>query len=293
MTGLELNNSEQYSNIPIIARLHNQNLTELPHDLYIDPDALQILLEIFEGPLDLLLYLIRRQNLDILTVPIKEITNQYISYINAMQVLNINLAAEYLVMAATLLTIKSRLLLPKQILDNADDIGNTADQNIDPRQELINQLLEYEKIKMAATQLSNMPQIDRDYQWINVLYKCSDVSDINGGIGELENTIEPIINLVDLHKAWQRVLQNTLLLNKEPQKIAKQELSVQEHMRLILNKLNLTNSSTSFSSLFEYTLGISYIIVHFIAILELSKDGLIKLFSEKNDIIITLAKPLH
>ena len=139
--------------------VNQQEFTELPHDLYIPPEALQVFLEMFEGPLDLLLYLIRKQNIDIKEIPITKITDQYISYINAMQVLNIELAGEYLLMAAVLLEIKSRILLPAPA---QSELASEEDEG-DPRQELIRRLIEYEQIKLAAENLNKIPATYRDW----------------------------------------------------------------------------------------------------------------------------------
>ncbi len=239
--------------------------SDMPTDLYIPPEALQVFLEMFEGPLDLLLYLIRKQNLDILQIPITKITDQYINYINTMQVLNIELAGEYLLMAAVLLEIKSRILLPK--LPNA---SNDADEDgEDPRQELIQRLLEYEKIKLAAINLNTMPQAYRDYLWVDIL------------IEESEPEL-PEIKPTDLQKAWHTLLLRSIKAQNEHH-IKRQELSVREHMSQILRTLRELGK-TNFFDLFELQLGTQHIVVNFIAILELGKEGMVSIVqdSEQN-----------
>jgi segregation and condensation protein A len=239
---------------------------EIPKDLYIDPAALQVFLEMFEGPLDLLLYLIRKQNLDILTIPIARITSQYISYINAMQVLNIDLAAEYLLMAAMLLEIKSRMMLPRVKLEDTE-------HEDDPRHELIQKLIEYEKIKHAARSLANLPQANRDYFWLDVALNDSEI-------------ILPAVTLKDLQNAWHNLLLKSLAQNKQHH-IKRQELSVREHMSNIVRTLN-SLGQCKFFALFDANSGISHVVVNFIAILELGKEGIITLFMQENEIIVSL-----
>ena len=240
---------------------------ELPKDLYIPPEALQVFLETFEGPLDLLLYLIRKQNLDILQIPIAKITEQYIYYINTMQVLNIELAGEYLLMAAVLLEIKSRVLLPRPM-----QTEDTNDNELDPRQELIERLIEYEKIKQASINLNNCPQAIRDYLWIDVMIEESEP--------ELPNILPK-----DLQKAWHTLLLRSMKAQNEHH-IQKQELSVREHMSQILRTLK-EMGSCDFYELFEVQLGVAHIVVNFVAILELSKEGLICI-QQNPELIITV-----
>lgn len=253
----------------VIARVNNNDIIELPKDLYIAPEALQIFLEMFEGPLDLLLYLIRKQNLDILSVPIAKITDQYITYINAMQIINIDLAAEYLLMAATLLAIKSRMMLPKSPQNTTED----ELPDIDPRHELIKKLIEYETFKLAATNINDMPMLERDYHWLNVELNSSHV-------------VLPNVCLDDLKTAWQRILLQAITKNTT-HNIERQELSVREYMTIILRKL--TNTTTaSFYSFFENNATVSHVVVNFVAILELTKEGLIQLKMSESDIILVL-----
>lgn len=239
---------------------------EIPKDLYIAPEALQVFLEMFEGPLDLLLYLIRRQNLDILIIPIAKITAQYINYINAMQTLNIDLAAEYLLMAAMLIEIKSRMMLPR-----AKHEENENEE--DPRQELVQKLIEYEKIKLAAQNLADLPQANRDYLWLDVAPNDSE-------------TIHPSVTLLDLQNAWHNVLIKSLAQNKQHH-IKRQELSVREHMSNIIRSLQNV-SQCAFFALFDVSCGVSHVVVNFIAILELGKEGIIALFMQENEIIVML-----
>lgn len=225
--------------------------------MYIDPEALKVFLDMFEGPLDLLLYLIRKQNLDILSIPIAQITEQYINYINNMQTLNIDLASEYLLMAAMLIAIKSRLMLPKVTEDNME-----TDED-DPRNDLIKRLLEYEKVKHLANQLDNLPTADRDFTWVQVLKNN-------------EHIKLPDVVVSELSRIWQQIITQSLINNKEHH-LKRQELSVREHMNIILKQLSEVHE-TMFFELFDKYMGISYIVVNFIAILELCKEGLVNIF---------------
>lgn len=250
--------------------INHEQLMELPQDLYIPPDALKVFLEMFEGPLDLLLYLIRKQNLDILQIPIAKITDQYVAYINAMQVLNIELASEYLLMAAVLLEIKSRILLPRPQQINPD-----SNEDDDPRNELIKRLIEYEKIKQAAQDLNQIPQALRDYLWVDVMHE--------------EVAPEPPKLLpIDLQKAWHTLVLRSLKAQAEHH-IKKQELSIREYMTQILRQLK-TSGITQFYDLFDPQAGISLLVVNFIAVLELGKEGMIIIkLDEQRTIWIDLA----
>jgi len=252
-----------------IARIYDKSLTQLPKDLYISPQAMMVFLDMFEGPLDLLLYLIRKQNIDILNIPIAQITNQYVAYIEAMQVLNIDLAAEYLTMAATLISIKSRLMLPKI---NTNDNEN-SDDNLDPRAELIHKLLEYEKIKQASICLNELPLAERNFKWANA---------------EMSNSsLPPQVNITDLSKAWQQLLLRRLNDNVAQYHIEKEQLSIREYMSRILKNLAQVKSNT-FSQLLGADCTLSAMVASFIAILELTKEGFVKLETQKNDIIVAL-----
>lgn len=251
--------------------VNNQTFTDLPQDLYIPPEALKVFLEMFEGPLDLLLYLIRKQNLDILQIPITKITAQYVAYINAMQVLNIELASEYLLMAAVLLEIKSRILLPKP--PSVD--GESNEDGEDPRQELVRRLIEYEKIKQASHNLNQIPQALRDYLWTDVM--------IEESAPELPN-----VQASDLQKAWHTLILRSLKAQTEHH-IKKQELSIREHMTQILRVLR-EYGVQNFYALFDTSAGISYLVVNFIAVLELGKEGMVKLsFDDERNILVDLA----
>jgi len=254
---------------PIVI-VNQEIVNELPKDLYIPPDALQICLDMFEGPLDLLLYLIRKQNLDILSIPIAIITDQYIQYINAMQELNIDLASEYLLMAAMLLEIKSRMLLPRKIAEN---IVDDVDVESDPRQELIKKLIEYEQMKVAAVNLNQLPQANRDYLWLDVFI-------------DSKNILPPQIKGTDLQKAWHNILLKSMQVRQEHH-IKRQELSVREYMSHILKYLSV-HIKSSFYALFDVESGVAHVVVNFIAILELTKEGLIELL-QGEDSEITVA----
>ena len=227
----------------------------LPDDLYIPPDALQVFLDAFEGPLDLLLYLIRKQNLDIVHIPVAEITRQYISYIALMGTLQLDLAAEYLVMAAWLAEIKSRLLLPRKIEAEAEEE--------DPRAELIRRLQEYERIKQAAEEIDALPRLERD-----IFETFIDVSAIT-----IDRPL-PEIELNDLLQAFQTVLRRVHQLSHH--QIIKETLSVRERMSAILQTLNGLEHAL-FTTLFTKKEGKHGVVVSFLAILELSKEGLIEI----------------
>lgn len=235
-------------------RVHGESLAELPQDLYIPPDALEVYLETFEGPLDLLLYLIRKHNLDILDIPMAQLTVQYMEYVEKMKAVKLELAADYLLMSAMLIEIKSRMLLPKP--------AEVAEED-DPRAELVKRLMEYEAIKLAAQKLDAMPVVGNEIQVAAAYYQ------------HISQITPPEVSLDDLLEAWKNVLKRAKL-NQQHQ-IGRAELSVREHMSQILRRLN-TESLVEFSALFE---GIEerlpLLVVNFLAILELSKEGLIRI----------------
>ena len=237
------------------AIVNGEPYSQLPVDLYIPPDAMEVFLELFEGPLDLLLYLIRRQNLDIVNIPIAQITHQYISYIQIMDVLNLELAAEYLVMAALLAEIKSRMLLPRQSEQEEDEE--------DPRATLIRRLQEYECIKVAAEEMDLLPRVERDVFAIDV-----DTSSLN-----VYQQL-PDVQLKDMILAFQDVIKRVEQLSHH--QITKEALSVRERMATILEKLKGENSLIFFE-LFNRKEGRHGIVVSFLAILELGKEGLIEI----------------
>ena len=244
---------------PFFAMVNGTLFNQLPDDLYIPPDALEVFLDLFEGPLDLLLYLIRRQNLEIVNIPIAQITQQYIAYIQLMGALNLELAAEYLVMAALLAEIKSRMLLPRQ--------SAQEDEEEDPRATLIRRLQEYEAIKIAAEELDLLPRIERDIFEIEV-----DISPLS-----VEQQL-PDIRLKDMLLAFQDVLKRVDQLSHH--QITKEALSVRERMATILANLKGENS-LFFSQLFIRKEGRQGVVVSFLAILELGKEGLIEIIQSE------------
>lgn len=239
----------------VYARVDGQAITELPADLYIPPDALEVFLETFEGPLDLLLYLIKKQNLDILNIPVALITKQYMDYIGLMEALRLELAAEYLVMAAMLCEIKSRMLLPRQnVLEEEEE---------DPRAELVRRLLEYEQIKQAADDLDALPRLERDVIVAGVGYDSSSL-----------NRPLPEVSFEELLRAFRDVLQRAD--NYAHHAIKKEQLSIRERMGQILEKLQQANFA-SFSELLAVSEGRHGLVVTFIAVLELVKQSMITL----------------
>ena len=236
-----------------LARLYGEPLFALPDDLYIPPDALEIFLEAFEGPLDLLLYLIRKQHFNVLDIPMAPLTLQYLTYIDQIRAKNLELAAEYLLMAALLIEIKSRMLLPVRKPDSGDEVE-------DPRAELVRRLLEYERIKLAAQRLDELPRAGRDFLRAAVV---------------IEQSIEkrfPDVNSIDLREAWAEVLKRAALTARH--RISREQLSVREHMSLILKKLQGTKF-VEFGDLFDAARGAAVAIVHFLALLELAREALI------------------
>ena len=238
-----------------LARLYGEPLFRLPEDLYIPPDALEVFLEAFEGPLDLLLYLIRKQHFNVLDIPMAPLTVQYLAYIDQIREKNLELAAEYLLMAALLIEIKSRMLLPLRKSDGGEEVE-------DPRAELVRRLLEYERIKLAAQQLDQLPRIGRDFI---------------SAIVTIEQSLErrfPDVNVIDLRDAWEAVLKRAQL--HAHHRIAREELSVREHMSLILRRLQNARF-VEFGELFDPARGTSVAIVHFLALLELAREALIEI----------------
>ncbi len=237
------------------AKLYGEPLFQMPNDLYIPPDALEVFLEAFEGPLDLLLYLIRKQNFNILDIPLAQVTAQYLQYVDQIRERNLELAAEYLLMAAMLIEIKSRMLLPQRKSNQSDD-GN------DPRAELVRRLLEYEQIKLAAQEIDALPQLGRDYVTPHVM------------VAQSLAPRWPDVNVIDLQAALLGVIRRATLTARHT--ITRQALSVREHMSGILRRLQ-SAGFVEFADLFEPTQGVPVIIVNFIAMLELAKDNLIEI----------------
>ena len=237
------------------ARLYGEPLLRMPNDLYIPPDALEIFLDAFEGPLDLLLYLIRKQNFNILDIPMAQVTLQYLDYVEQIRKSNLELAAEYLLMAAMLIEIKSRMLLPKRQDDLVEEVG-------DPRAELVRRLLEYEQIKLAASRLGALPQEGRDFQRPSLT---------------VEQSLVPVLPQVDPHdlqRAWLDVIRRAKLTQHH--RIGRQELSVREHMSAILRTLQ-SQRFVEFGELFAGQESVPIVVVHFVALLELAKETLVEI----------------
>lgn len=243
-----------------IATVRGQPFIQLPSDLYIPPQALEVLLEAFTGPLDLLLYLIKKQNFDILDIPVAEITRQYMQYIELMQVLEIELAAEYLVMAAILAEIKSRLLLPKPAEAQNDD-------EIDPRAELIRRLQEYERTKQAAQTLGELPRLGRD-----VFLAMAEAVLPPASVESPRQS--PHLALEELVGAFQSVLTRAAL--KKHHAITEEPLSIEDRMSQILQKMT-TQTAIKFTQLFKCEEGRMGVVVTFMALLELWRQSLIEL----------------
>jgi len=241
------------------ALVQGEPLTILPKDLYIPPEALEIFLDAFEGPLDLLLYLIKRQNLDILNIPVAEITLQYMSYIKMMDAVQFELAAEYLVMAAMLTEIKSRMLLPR---------ANECDDEEDPRSELIRRLQEYEQFKQAAEDLDELPRVERDLHLTHF-----DLPEHNVDIPE------PDISLQDLILAFQDVVNRAEQFASHY--VEKEALSVRERMVMILEKIN-AKDYIEFTQLFSPEESKMGVVVSFLAILELIKASLLDIVQNES-----------
>ncbi len=238
----------------MIARLYGEPVIELPTDLYIPPDALEVILEAFEGPLDLLLYLIRKENLDILDIAMAPLTRQYLEYVEVMRTRNLELAAEYLVMAAMLMEIKSRLLLPRP--------PSAAPIEEDPRAELVRRLLEYERMKKAAQALDTLPQTGRDVAAITVWIEKTAAQRL------------PDIRPQDLAEAWRGLLHRARLTRHHH--ISREELSVREHMSAILRALR-ERRVLEFGELFRPERGVAVLVVTFLALLELARELLIEI----------------
>ncbi|ACM34249.1 MAG: ScpA family protein [Diaphorobacter nitroreducens] len=238
-----------------LARLYGEPLFALPQDLYIPPDALEVFLEAFEGPLDLLLYLIRKQNFNILDIPMLDVTRQYLGYVEEIRSRNLELAAEYLLMAAMLIEIKSRMLLPPKKQE-----GSAEPE--DPRAELVRRLLEYEQIKLAAMHLNQVPQYGRDFLRAQVT---------------IEQSLQPRfpdVSLTDLQEAWRDILKRAKLVQHH--KITREELSVREYMSHVLKALQ-GRRFVEFEELFQPEKGGTVLVVTFIALLELAKETLIEI----------------
>lgn len=239
---------------PTIAYIFGQPVTDVPRDLFIPPDALKVVLHSFEGPLDLLLYLIRKQNIDVLDIPMVKITEQYLGYIAQIDAHHFDLAAEYLLMAAVLIEIKSRLLLPLPKNDDDEEEG-------DPRAELVRRLLEYEQMKLAAQELDALPRAGRDFAWVYLPLEMAVVARL------------PEVQAADLTQAWLGILSRAK--NTRNHAVIQEAISVRERMTHILRRLQ-SEGQCRFSQLFQPEQGVAHVVVNFIALLELIKEGLVR-----------------
>ena len=238
----------------VVAKIKGEVFGELPKDLYIPPEALEVYLETFEGPLDLLLYLIRQHNLNILDIPMADLTRQYVQYVEKMQAIKLELAADYLLMSAMLIEIKSRMMLPKPAEIESED---------DPRAELVRRLMEYEAIKLAAQRLDEMPKVGEQLTVAAAYYQ------------HISEQKPPEVSLDDLAEAWRNVLKRAS--HFQHHKVSRAELSVREHMSIILRRLK-TDSLVEFSDLFNIEEdGLPKLVVCFLAILELAREGLLRI----------------
>ena len=252
---------EQISDSPIesaapFARIYGQPMEQLPLDLYIPPDAMAVMLDAFEGPLDLLLYLIRKANVNVLDIPMAPLTVQYLTYVEAMRTQNLELAADYLVMAAMLIEIKSRMLLPKIKAVEGDEAE-------DPRAELVRRLIEYEQMKQAARRIDELPQAERDFDWVEVWVEKSMLQRL------------PEVSPEDLRDAWRIIVRQAKLHTRHT--IQREELSVREHMGIILRTLRDVGGFVEFVDMFDVTLGAQVLVVHFLAMLELAREHLLEM----------------
>lgn len=253
-----MNNQEEVVTESPDIKVAGQRLEKLPDDLYIPPDALRIFLEAFEGPLDLLLYLIKKQNIDILDIPIAEITRQYMTYVDLMREMRIELAAEYLVMAAMLAEIKSRMLLPRPVVIEGEE-G-------DPRAELIRRLQEYERFKKAAYQLDELPRMERDTFIAEATTPPMSVA-----------LVQPTVSLEELFAALRDVWERARL--NKAHRIVREPLSIRERMTIILTKINSENNEKFllFTNFFTATEGRMGVVVTLVAILELIRQSVLEL----------------
>jgi segregation and condensation protein A len=238
-----------------VARLYGEPLFKMPQDLYIPPDALEVFLEAFEGPLDLLLYLIRRQNFNILDIPLADVTRQYLAYVDQIRRHNLELASEYLLMAAMLIEIKSRMLLPVRKSDDGSEPE-------DPRAELVRRLLEYEQMKLAAARIDALPVLGRDFLKAQVVVEQATEARL------------PDVIVDDLRAAWADILKRAKLTQHHT--IRREELSVRETMSHVLRKLQ-GRRFVEFEDLFDVTHGTQHVVVTFIALLELAREHLLEI----------------
>jgi segregation and condensation protein A len=241
-----------------VAIFRGEPVLEIPQDLYIPPDALEVFLETFAGPLDLLLYLIRKHNLEVLDIPMAKLTLQYLEYVELMRQKSLELAAEYLVMAAVLIEIKSRMLLPRPV--------QAAEGELDPRAELVRRLLAYEQMKLAAQRLDRLPQAGRDFALVQAWVETS------------AETVFPNVEPEDLRQAWLWLLQRASV--NQHHRVTREQLSVREHMSEILRRLQDVRL-LEFTQLFAPADGIAKLVVTLLALLELAREALIELTQQE------------
>jgi segregation and condensation protein A len=236
-----------------LARVYGEAFNDLPHDLYIPPEALEVFLESFEGPLDLLLYLIRKQNINVLDIPMADLTRQYLGYVEMMRRTQLELAAEYLLMAAVLIEIKSRLLLPKPPTPPGEDAE-------DPRAELVRRLLEYERMKQAARALDEHPQVERDFATVRVWFD------------RVANARLPDVHPDDLRAAWVVLIQRARV--NRHHLVTREQLSVRSEMSRVLKMLE-PDRYMEFTDLFAAHADVPHLVVTFLALLELAREQLV------------------
>ncbi|HXF65855.1 MAG TPA: ScpA family protein [Burkholderiales bacterium] len=240
-----------------IARVYGQPVHEVPQDLYIPPDALEVFLEQFEGPLDLLLYLIRKENINVLDIPMAQLTVQYLEYVEMMRSRALELAAEYLLMAAVLIEIKSRMLLPRPALERLEE---------DPRAELVRRLLEYERMKLAAQRLDALPQAGRDFSLVQVMFDR-----------QLAERL-PQVHVEDLRQAWLAILSRAAAYRHH--RITREQLSVRDYMTRILRRLQEARY-VEFRELFDPAQGVAVLVVTLLALLELARESLVEILQQE------------
>ena len=237
-----------------LARVYGEPLNELPTDLYIPPEALEVFLETFEGPLDLLLYLIRKQNINVLDIPMAELTRQYLGYVEMMRRTQLELAAEYLLMAAVLIEIKSRLLLPRPPAPPGEEAE-------DPRAELVRRLLEYERMKQAAREIDALPLAERDFTTVRIWFE------------RVATTRLPSVAPDDLRAAWAVLIQRAKV--NRHHLVTREQLSVRSEMSRMLKMLQPARY-LEFTSLFAEHADVAHLVVTFLALLELSREQLVE-----------------
>ena len=237
-----------------LARVYGEPVNELPTDLYIPPEALEVFLETFEGPLDLLLYLIRKQNINVLDIPMAELTRQYLGYVEMMRRTQLELAAEYLLMAAVLIEIKSRLLLPRPPAPPGEEAE-------DPRAELVRRLLEYERMKQAAREIDALPLVDRDFATVRIWFE------------RVASANLPNVAPDDLRAAWAGLIQRARV--NRHHLVTREQLSVRSEMSRML-KLLQPSHYLEFTALFAEHADVAHLVVAFLALLELSRERLVE-----------------